>query len=86
MAQKQFLIRIDEELINALSEAAAEFGIKSGNQVAGEVVERYLEFWKEAKEAERDVLAKQRATLGKVQPLPEVNEQTNDQPRARRAR
>ena len=50
-------------MIERLSHAAARFGASSGNQVAAEVIDLYLEFWVAAKEAQQAVLQQQRAAL-----------------------
>ncbi len=63
MATKQFLLRLDEKLIAQLTDAAVRFGATSGNQVAAEVIEMYLEFWVTAKEAQQEVFEQQRAAL-----------------------
>jgi CRISPR/Cas system-associated protein Csm6 len=63
MATKQYVLRLDEEFISRLSEAARRFGVSSGNQVAIEVLNHYLEFWVAAKEGQHAVLQQQRTAL-----------------------
>lgn len=66
MATKQFLLRIDESLIEELEAAAVRYGVKSGNQVAADVLAFYLEFYREAKEAELEAREAQREALKKA--------------------
>lgn len=63
MATKQYLLRLEEGVIERLSDAAVRFGASSGNQVAAEVIDLYLEFWVAAKEAQQAVFKQQRAAI-----------------------
>ena len=66
MAKQQFKLQLDDDLIRKLDAAANEFGLRSANLVAAEVIEFYLEFWEEAKKAEKEARERQRASLGKA--------------------
>lgn len=63
MATKQYLLRLEEELIQRLSDAAADFGTSSGNQVAAEVIQTYLDFWVAAKKKQQEFIEEQRAAV-----------------------
>lgn len=63
MAKKQFLLYLDEDLINRLHELAQKNGRKSGQFVAMEILEQYADFWQDAEEARQAVIAQQREGL-----------------------
>lgn len=63
MGTTQFNVRISLGLIEKLREAADRFGMKSGNEVAAEIIERYLEFWVATKEAQESLFEQQRAAI-----------------------
>lgn len=63
MATTQFNVRISLELIEKLRESADRFGMKSGNEVAAEIIDRYFEFWLATKEAQQTLYDQQRANL-----------------------
>jgi hypothetical protein len=67
MATKQFLIRPDEAFIGRLEKAADRFGVRTANQLALEVLEKYFELYCQAKQAEQDTRNAQfEAALGKA--------------------
>jgi len=67
MATKQYLLRLDEKLIEELNQAAAEFGEDSGNQVAAVIIKRYLKLWRAAKAGEQSIYEEQISqALGKA--------------------
>lgn len=59
MATEQLLLRVSPELVRRYTEAAAQYGAKSRNQVLEEVLETYLEFWIEAEEIKREAVSRQ---------------------------
>lgn len=63
MATKQYLIRLEEDVIQRLADVAASFSAPSGNQVAAEVIEAYLDFWVAAKERQQEAIEEQRAAV-----------------------
>ena len=58
------------DLIERYERAAEKYGRRSGNQVAGEVLEQYLEFWEQAEEGRLAVISQQREVLRKEKPAP----------------
>lgn len=63
---EQLLIRPRQALVRRLRDLAERYGYDSGNQVAVDVLDAYLDFWVEVKEAERAAREEQRArVLGK---------------------
>lgn len=68
MANKPYKIMVPEELIARLDEAARQYGRRTGNKVAEEVLGQYLDFWIQAEEARQEMVRKQRALLEKESP------------------
>lgn len=60
---QQYKLRLDEDVIARLDEFARKYGRRSGNQVAAEVIEQYLDFWEYAEAAKKVVLEDQRSVL-----------------------
>lgn len=60
---EQYKLRITEDVIKRLDEIARRYGRRSGNQVAAEIIEQYLDFWEQAEQAKVGVLEKQRSVL-----------------------
>jgi hypothetical protein len=63
MAKKQMMLYADEQLIDRLNSLAEQFGRKSGNFVAVEILEQYADFWEAAEGARAGIIEQQRATL-----------------------
>ena len=63
MKTDQFLLRLNVELIGKLKALAEKYGKSSGQQVAVEIIEQYVDFWEEAEEAKQEVIRRQRETL-----------------------
>lgn len=63
MTTDQYKIRLSTEMIQKLRDAAARFGVSSGNQIASEVIEIYFDFWIASKEAQHAMIEKQRAAF-----------------------
>ncbi|MBI1764869.1 MAG: hypothetical protein HYR56_25955 [Acidobacteria bacterium] len=61
--KEQFLIRIETDLIASLQKAAEQYGRRSGNEVATEIITLYLPFWEEIEIGKQKTLEKQRASL-----------------------
>lgn len=51
-----FFLRLPRPLINRLKKLADEFRRPSGNQVAVEIIEQYLNRWEESEKAKRKLL------------------------------
>lgn len=64
----QYKIRISEELAERLDRLSTQYGRKSGNQIAAEVLENYLDFWEQAEMAKLSVIEQQREQLEITQP------------------
>lgn len=62
----QYKIRISEALIARLEQMAADYSRKSGNQIAAEILEQYVDFWETAEIARQEILDKQRVELRAV--------------------
>ena len=60
---EQYKVRIGTEIVRRLDELATRFGRRSGNQVAAEVIETYLEFWEAAEAVKTEIVDQQRAGL-----------------------
>ena len=60
---EQLHLRPRREIINRLHELAEKFKKPSGNQVAVEVLEEYLEFWAKAEQAKYDTIRHQRNAI-----------------------
>jgi predicted transcriptional regulator len=60
---EQYKVRLDENVIKRLDQIAQRYGRRSGNMVAAEVIEQYLDFWENAEQAKVAVLEQQRAAL-----------------------
>jgi hypothetical protein len=56
-------IRPLRETSNRLHKLAEAFKKESGNQVALEIIEEYLEFWVQAEQAKRDTITQQQLAL-----------------------
>jgi CRISPR/Cas system-associated protein Csm6 len=67
-SQIQFRIMIAPEFQAELEAAAVQYGRKSGNKIAEEVLVEYFEFWRLAEEAKRAEKERQRAALFGVKP------------------
>lgn len=63
MAKKPFMVRLDDELIRKLSSSARKYRRRSGNEVASEVIEAYLEFWEAAEDGKIAIVEQQRTIL-----------------------
>jgi hypothetical protein len=64
---------MDPKVVEKLNEAAARYGRRTGNQVAVEIIETYLDFWKKLEENKRSLLDEQLASLqGRAAPLRKV--------------
>jgi hypothetical protein len=63
MKTDQFLLRPSDELIKKLRDAAIKYKRGSGQQVALEVIEHYLEFWEKVEERKLQEISKQRESL-----------------------
>lgn len=63
MANRQFKVLLSDDWIDRLDVVAKQFGKKSGNKVAEEVIREYLDLWIEAEQAKLDVRARQKASL-----------------------
>jgi predicted DNA-binding protein len=64
MKTDQFLLRPSVELIEKLKALADRYSKSSGQQVAVEIIEQYVDFWEEAEEAKQAVIKRQRAAVG----------------------
>jgi hypothetical protein len=59
---KPLFLRVDAELLGRLQAASEEYGsatLDSPNKVAIDILDRYLNFWIQVKEREREELARQ---------------------------
>jgi predicted DNA-binding protein len=63
MDKDQFLLRPNKRLIERLKNLAVKFGKASGQQVAVEVIEQYLDFWEEAESAKQATIKRQRESI-----------------------
>lgn len=61
--KEQLNLRLDNDLIARLQKAAEQFGRRSGNEVAAEIISLYLPFWEEIESGKQNILEKQRASL-----------------------
>jgi predicted DNA-binding protein len=59
----QYKLRLKVEVIERLEQMAQRYGRRSGNRVAAEVIDQYLDFWEYAEQAKQAVLEEQRAVL-----------------------
>ncbi len=65
VAKDQYKLRLEEDLVQRLTEISQRFGWNSGNEVAADVIGRYLDFWVAAQEQALETYEAQRAqTLG----------------------
>lgn len=62
----QFNIYISRTTRNRLEHLAKQFNLEKGTKVAAEIIETYVEMWAEAKQAERDVYARQKLAIQKA--------------------
>ncbi len=81
---QQYKLRLEDEAIERLDKMARKFGRRSGNQVAAEVIEQYLDFWEYAEQAKKAVFEEQRAVLLDPVRVPIIGD--NKQPRKRASR
>ncbi len=65
MATKQYKVGVDESLIERYENAAEKYKRRSGNQVASEVLEQYLDLWEQAEQGRLAVISQQRRALSK---------------------
>jgi hypothetical protein len=63
MASVQYRIQLDEEIVQEISGMAEEFGEKSGQQVAADIITRYKDFYRIIKVAEKAAYEQQIAAL-----------------------
>ena len=56
----QVNVRMPEDLVKKLEQAAQKYRRRSFNQVALEIIEDYLEFWIQAEEVKQGFIAQQR--------------------------
>jgi hypothetical protein len=63
MKTDQFLLRPNDELIKKLRDAALRYNKSSGQQVALEVIEQYLDFWEKAEDKKLQEINRQRDSL-----------------------
>jgi hypothetical protein len=64
MAKKAWKLYVEEELITDFEGAARDYGRRTPNEVAAEVLQTYLPFWKQTEEAKQAVIAKQQQRAG----------------------
>jgi hypothetical protein len=64
MAKKGWKLYVEEDLIAEYEEARENFDRRTANEVAAEVLETYLPFWKQAEMAKRAILAEQQQQAG----------------------
>ena len=65
MADKShWKLYLDAEIVGRYERAAEEFGKRSGNEIAAEVLDKYLDFWIEGEMAKEQVFEHQREQLG----------------------
>lgn len=67
---EQLLLRPKAALVRRLRDLAERYGCDSGNQVAVDIINAYLDFWIEKKEAERAVYEDQRVRVLGKEPAP----------------
>ena len=63
MKTEQFLLRPNDALIKRLKNDASKYKRGSGQQVALEVIEHYLEFWEKAEDKKLQEIKRQRESL-----------------------
>ncbi|HKP85606.1 MAG TPA: hypothetical protein VJZ26_05900 [Blastocatellia bacterium] len=64
MADKShWKLYLDSEIVNRYEQAADQFGKRSGNEIAAEVLNKYLDFWIEGEMARAQVFEQQREQL-----------------------
>lgn len=61
-----FMIRPERKLINRLHALAEEFGKGTGNQVAVEIVNEYIEAWIEIEQARKEVSTRQQERFRRI--------------------
>lgn len=64
MAKMPWKLYVEEELVAAYDAASREFGRRTANEVAAEVLQTYLAFWRQTEEAKQVVLAEQQQQVG----------------------
>jgi hypothetical protein len=65
MADKShWKLYLDSEIVGLYEAAAKQFGKRSGNEIAVEVLDKYLDFWIEGEMAKAQVFEQQREQLG----------------------
>lgn len=65
MADKShWKLYLDSEIVSLYEAAAKQFGKRSGNEIAVEVLDKYLDFWIEGEIAKAQVFEQQREQLG----------------------
>jgi predicted DNA-binding protein len=80
MSTQQYLLRLEEGLIARLGALARQYGKSSGNRVAAEVIETYLDFWESAEQRRAAAVAQQRGALEAGADLPFVGQPAVSQP------
>ncbi|HZN10999.1 MAG TPA: hypothetical protein VFC61_04935 [Blastocatellia bacterium] len=70
MGTQQFLLRLEEGLVGRLGALARRYGKASGNRVAAEVIETYLDFWESAEQRRAAAVAQQRGAIEAGPDLP----------------
>ena len=64
MADKShWKLYLDSEIVGLYEAAAKQFGKRSGNEIAVEVLDKYLDFWIESEVAKAQVFEQQREQL-----------------------
>lgn len=63
MKTEQFLLRPSDDLIERLRKAARMYKRASGQQVALEVIDQYLDFWERAEDKKLQEINRQRESL-----------------------
>jgi hypothetical protein len=64
MAKKGWKLYVEEDLIADYESAAEDYERRTANEVAAEVLDTYLPFWKQAEEAKRAIIAGQQQQAG----------------------
>lgn len=78
MKTSQYNVRLADDLIKRLNEAASGHGRRSGNQVAAEIIEQYLDFWQYAESAKQAVINRQREMIREEMPPPRRGRRNKD--------
>ena len=64
MAKKAWKLYVEEGLITDFEEAARSYGRRTPNEIAAEVLQTYLPFWKQTEDAKHAVIAEQHQRAG----------------------